>query len=217
MIKFCKYILFDLDGTIIDSEPGIINALKYSFNSFGIEVKDTNQLRSFIGPPLKDSFMNVMNFTEEKAEAAISKYREYYSENGIFECTLYDGVSELIAKLHKNGYKILLATCKPEVYAKRILEHFNLNQYFSFVSGCQLDGTRSKKSEVILNALSQMKIDDLSKTVIIGDRVYDIIGAKKTGINSVGVLYGYGNYKELKEAGADYIAEDIKALTEMFV
>lgn len=217
MLKAYKYIFFDLDGTIIDSEPGIINSIKYSLNTLGIEMKDTSKLQAFIGPPIKESFVKVLGFTETKAEAAIAKYREYYSEKGIFECTLYDGISELIEKLYNRGYKILLATCKPEVYAKRILEHFNLMQYFSFVSGCKLDGTRSEKHEVIQNALSQMKIDDLSNAVIIGDRLYDIIGAKKTGIKSVGVLYGYGDYRELTEAGADYIVEDISDLTKMFL
>ncbi len=217
MLKSCRYILFDLDGTIIDSEPGIFNSIKYALNSMGTDVDQESSLRAFIGPPIKESFVNVLGFTEEKAEEAIAKYREYYSKKGIFECSLYDGMAELIKKLQNKDYKIILATSKPEVFAKQILEHFDLVQHFSLVSGCGLDGTRSSKSEVIESALISMKVNNLSEAVIIGDRKYDIIGAKETGIKSIGVLYGYGNLQELREAGADYIAENVKDLEEFFL
>jgi phosphoglycolate phosphatase len=207
-----EYILFDLDGTITDSGEGITKSVQYALKSFDIKVEKLKDLNKFIGPPLKDSFKKYYNFDDEKAELGLKKYREYYAEKGIFENSLYDGVVELLETLKKNNKTIILATSKPEVYAKQILEYFKVDKYFSFVAGSDFEETRVKKGEVIKYALEEAKISDLSKVVMIGDREHDIIGAKENNIKSIGVLYGYGDVVELTQARAEYIAKTPKEI-----
>ncbi len=204
-----KYILFDLDGTLTDSGPGIMNSVIYALERFNIKVADRNTLRPFIGPPLTDSFQRFMGSSREEAEKAVAYYREYYTDKGMFENTVYDGVPRLLETLLKQDMHLILTTSKPEVYAKQIMEHFDLARYFEMIAGSCLDGTRVKKAEVIRYALENRAITDLSKTIIVGDREHDVMGAKATGISSLGVLYGYGDREELEHAGADYIAETV--------
>lgn len=205
--------LFDLDGTLTDPKTGITKSVAHALHSFGIETEDLDTLCKFIGPPLKESFMNYYGFTEEQGDLAVAKYREYFSVTGIFENAVYPGIPEGLAALKADGIRLIVATSKPAVYAKQILEHFGLLPYFEFVSGSELDGTRVKKSEVITYALQNAGITDLSAVVMVGDREHDIIGAREVGIDSIGVLYGYGSRKEFEQAGADFIAETV---TEMF-
>ncbi|MDD2417725.1 MAG: HAD family hydrolase [Oscillospiraceae bacterium] len=210
-----KYVLLDLDGTLTDPALGITNSVIYSLRKFNIEVEDRKELYSFIGPPLTDSYMKYFGFSEEEALKAIDYYREYYKDKGIYENAVYNGVIDLLKVLKDKGKMLILATSKPEVFAKRILVHFEMEKYFDFVAGSNLDGTRVKKDEVISYALKSCNISDLSDAVMIGDREHDIIGAKKTGLHSIGVLYGYGTKEELENAGADLIAqrvEDIEGL-----
>jgi phosphoglycolate phosphatase len=210
-----KYILFDLDGTLTDPAAGITNSVEYALSGFGIAVKNKNELNKFIGPPLKASFEKYYGFTEEQSVTAVEYYREYYKDKGIFENYVYKGLELLLKQLKENGKVLIVATSKPTVFAKQILDHFDLSKYFSFIAGSELDGTRVKKDEVIAFALSECGITDLSQAVMVGDREYDILGAKHAGIRSVGVLYGYGDLTELQTAGADYIADDISALTKL--
>ena len=210
-----QYILFDLDGTITDPKIGITKGIQYALNKFDIKVDNLDELCKFIGPPLKDSFREFYGFDEEKIEEAIGYYREYYKEKGIFENYVYDNFEKLLQLLKFKRKTLIVATSKPTVFAEKILEHFNLKKYFDFISGSNLDGTRGNKDEVIKYALEQNNILDLSKVVMVGDRKYDIIGAKKIGIESVGVLYGYGNLEEMKECEADYIAKDVFELMEI--
>lgn len=210
-----QYILFDLDGTITDPKMGITKGIKYSLSKFNIEVNNLDELCKFIGPPLKDSFMEFYNFDEEKTNEAIKYYREYYSDKGKFENYVYDNFEKLLQLLKFKRKTLIVATSKPTVFAKEILEHFNLVKYFDFISGSNLDGTRCNKDEVIKYALEENNIKDLSQVVMVGDRKYDILGAKKVGIESVGVLYGYGNLEEMKECEADYIAKDVFELMEI--
>lgn len=207
-----EYILFDLDGTITDSGEGITKSVQYALKSFDIDVEKLEDLNKFIGPPLKDSFKKFYNFDDEKAELGLKKYREYYAEKGIFENSLYDGVVDLLEDLKKNNKTIILATSKPEVYAKQILEYFKVDKYFTFAAGSDFEETRVKKGEVIKYALEGAKISDLSKVVMIGDREHDIIGAKENNIKSIGVLYGYGDVVELTQARAEYIAKTPKEI-----
>ena len=196
-MKQYKYLLFDLDGTITDSETGITRCVEYALNHFGIQVNDLRELPPFIGPPLLDSFKDFYNFTDEQAIIATDKYRERYADKGILENELYPGIKELLADAQKNGRTVILATSKPEIFAKRILNHFGLSNYFSFVAGSGLDGSLHTKTDVINYILQSNNITDLSSVVMIGDRKHDIIGAKNVGIDSIGVLYGFGDYKEL--------------------
>lgn len=215
MIIIKKYILFDLDGTVTDPMIGITKSVRYALNKFGIEVEDLNTLCKFIGPPLKDSFMNFYNFTEEDALKAIAYYREYFSTNGLYENTVYENFEDMLIALKNDGKSLIIATSKPTVFAEKILEHFNLKKYFDFISGSNLDNTRTKKADVISYALEQQMINNMSEIIMIGDREHDIIGAKALNIESIGVLHGYGSYEELSSSGADYIVKDVSELKSL--
>lgn len=204
-----EYILFDLDGTLTESGIGITNAVMYALKRFGIEVSDRKKLYKFVGPPLVDSLENYLGFSPEQARTGVKYYREYYSERGKFENALYDGIEDLLKVLKAGGKTLLVATSKPEVYAKEILEHFKIEKYFYYIAGSDLAGTRIGKCDVIKYALESCGIKDLSRVLMIGDRKYDILGAKAAGVDSMGVLYGYGDRNELEAAGADYIAETV--------
>ncbi len=212
-----QILLFDLDGTITDSQLGITRSAAYALARFGIHIEDPSTLKFFVGPPLHDSFVEHYGFSAEEASRAVDTYREYYREKGIFENEVYPGVPEMLQRLKENGRRIIMATSKPTVFARRILEHFSLDGYFSYVSGAELSGVRNNKDEVIGYALEQCGITDRSQCVMVGDRKHDIIGAKKTGLASVGVLYGYGDRPELETAGADRIAEDVDELVDILL
>ncbi len=209
-MKQYEWILFDLDGTLTDPGIGITNSVAYALHKYGIEVQDRTRLYKFIGPPLIESFMNYYGFSYEQAQEAVAYYREYYAETGIFENRVYDGIEELLKALTAAGKRICLATSKPEPFAKIILEHFGLARYFEYVAGATVDETRTKKDEVIAYALEQCNISDTTDVVMIGDREYDMLGAKKHGMDSIGVLFGYGSRMELEAAGATYIAESVE-------
>lgn len=217
MIIIKKYILFDLDGTVTDPMIGITKSVRYALNKFGIEVKDLNTLCKFIGPPLKDSFMNFYNFNKEDALKAITYYREYFSTNGLYENTVYENFEDMLILLKKHNKSLIIATSKPTIFAEKILEHFNLKKYFDFISGSNLDNTRTKKADVIRYALEQQMINNISEIIMIGDREHDILGAKALNIESIGVLHGYGSYKELSTSGADYIVKDVAELKSLLL
>lgn len=202
-----KYVLFDLDGTLTDAAPGITNSVKYSLEKFGINETNENKLRKFLGPPLMLSFKEIYGFTDEQAEKAVEYYREYFKPHGIFENEVYDGIPELLDSLKAQGKKLIVATSKPQPFAVRIAEHFNLNRYFDMIAGSNMDNTRCRKSQVIEYAFETLGIKDRENAVMVGDREHDIIGAKEAGIKSIGVLYGYAAPHELEKAGADFIAE----------
>ena len=209
-----EIILFDLDGTLTDPGLGITNSVAYALEKYGIEVQDRKSLYCFIGPPLKDSFMKYYGFSEEKAFEAIRLYREYFSEKGLFENEVYEGVRELLEKIKASGRKIVLATSKPEVFSVRILEHFDLMKYFDVVAGASMDETRNKKGDVIRYAMEKGGFT-ADKAIMIGDREHDIFGAKENALPSIGVLYGYGDEAELRSAGADYIAENVEDIYKL--
>lgn len=204
-----EYILFDLDGTLTDPGEGITNSVAYALKKFNISVEDKTKLYRFIGPPLIYSFMNFYGLNYENGLKAVEYYREYFSVTGIFENKLFDGIHKLLAEIKKSGKKIALATSKPEQYAVRILDHFDLTQYFDFIGAATMDETRSKKADVITYTLDNLGITDKSKVVMIGDRHHDIDGANQNDLDSIGVLFGYGSRDELENAGATYIAETI--------
>jgi phosphoglycolate phosphatase len=212
-----KYILFDLDGTLTDSGIGITNSVMYALKKYGIEVSHRSELYRFIGPPLWDSFENYYGFSKEEAKTAVEYYREYYRDKGIFENLIYDGFEDLLKTLKDNNKILIVATSKSEVFAKQILEHFDIAKYFTYIAGSNLDGTRVKKDEVIKYALESCNIMDLSKAIMIGDREHDIIGAKEVGINSMGVLFGYGDRNELEKAGADFIVDTVSDIGKVLL
>lgn len=212
-----QYILFDLDGTLTDPGIGITNSVMYALKKFQIEVEDRTTLFKFIGPPLKASFEKYYGFSKEESELALQYYREYFRPYGLYENKVYDGVRELLIELKKQNKTLLLATSKPEEFAIEILKHFDLYPYFDFVAGATMDSSRVKKADVILYALQSYGVSVLSSAIMIGDREHDILGAKQVGLDSIGVLYGYGDYEELKEAGATYIAENTEDILKIIL
>lgn len=207
-----KYVFFDLDGTLTDSAKGILNAVKYALKKYGIEEYDKDILRAFIGPPLHDSFVKYYGFDDRKADEAVAFYREYFSEKGLYENEVYEGVEELLNGLKKKGKKLVITTSKPEAFTIRILKYFDLEKYFDFVAGATMDASRSKKADVIAYALTKLGIEDKSKVIMIGDRNHDVLGAKANGIKCIGVLYGYGDKEELILAGAKEVVSEPLAL-----
>lgn len=209
------YLFFDLDGTLTDPAQGITNSFIHAIKYFGLEVPSYETLCSFIGPPLPETFKTQFGFSEEKAAEGVKKYREYFAEKGLLENSVYPGIPELLTKLKAAGKKLVVATSKPEEYSVRIIEHFGLAQYFENVCGSLMDESRSKKDEVIAYAIERNNISDKSKILMIGDRKHDILGAKKVGLKSCGVLFGYGSRKELETAEADFIAENVSRLDKI--
>lgn len=205
-----KYILFDLDGTLINPELGITNCVMYALEKFGIKENDRKKLHPFIGPPLTYSFQNFCGLSEEESKQAVAFYRERFSVKGLYENEVYEGVPELLQNLKEQGKIIILATSKPEEYAIEILKHFQLYQYFDFIAGATMDGSRGEKADVIAYALEISHVEDKTEAIMVGDRKYDILGAKEHGLKSIGVLFGFGDYEELAKAGADYVAEKVE-------
>lgn len=202
-----RTILFDLDGTLTDSGPGIMNSVEYALKKYGIEVKDREQLRTFVGPPLAAQFSKFCGFSAEEGHRAVDVYREYYQVKGIFENNVYEGIPEVLEELKNRGYQICMATSKPEKFAKIIAEHFDFAKYFDVIAGSLMDGGRVNKADVIEYVLDECGVTDRDTVLMVGDRSYDIIGAQKAGTHSMGVLFGYGSREELEESGAELIAE----------
>lgn len=206
-----RYILFDLDGTLTDPKEGITKSVQHALAHFGIAVDDLDSLIPFIGPPLTDSFEMFYGFTHEQALEGVCVYREYFTQRGWRENQEYAGVREMLRALKTAGFSLSVATSKPEVFALRILDYFHLTDYFDVVGGADLDGTRIRKADVIRYTLGRAGVSQsgqaLEQVAMVGDREHDILGAKAVGIESVGVLYGYGSREELEAAGADALAE----------
>ena len=207
-----EYIFFDLDGTLNDSGPGILNSFTYAIEQMGGKVEDRSQLKKFVGPPLRTSFEESLGYSPEDADKAIGFYREYYhGKGGRFECEIYPGIRELLAKLKSEGKKLIVATSKNEYGAKVVLEHFELDKYFDFIAAAN-DADRQHKTEVLAYAVEQIGVKELSKAIMVGDRENDITAARNIGMDSIGVLFGYGDEPELTTAGATFLAnsaEDI--------
>lgn len=210
-----NYVLFDLDGTLTNSELGITKSVQHALRKFGIEVEDRTVLRPFIGPPLGESFQVFYGMSVEESEQAIKYYRERFSVKGLYENEVYPGVEKMLQDLKEGGKKLILATSKPEKFTMLILEHFDLLKYFDFVAGATMDGSRGEKADVIRYALELSGIEDKSEVIMIGDRKFDILGAKENGLASMGVLYGFGDREELTEAGADYIVETAEDIVKI--
>ncbi|MBO4877619.1 MAG: HAD hydrolase-like protein [Ruminococcus sp.] len=205
MIKPYRTVLFDLDGTLTDSREGVINCLRHASDVMGFDMpEDTDR---FLGPPLQWSFRNLCGMDEEQSAEAVRVFRERYSTIGLFENRVYDGIPELLGRLRDNGISLHVATCKVDTYAERIMERFGLMQYFDIIGGAGIDGTRIEKHEVIDYVLSRAGITDRSSVLMLGDRLNDIAGAHRAGIDCLGALWGYGSREELESGGAELIAD----------
>lgn len=204
-----KHLLFDLDGTLTDSGEGIIHCGQETLAHFGLEVPGYDDLRPMVGPPLRDSLRR-FGISEEKMEEAVEVYRVAYVDHGQYENFPYPGVEDLLKKLHADGYKLYVATSKPEVMATHILKHFALSKYFTVICGSTLDSNRITKADVIGHLLQQLPKEE--KIIMIGDTIYDIEGANELGLPSIGVAWGYGELPQMKAAGAIGIAQTMDEL-----
>ena len=192
-----KYAFFDLDGTLTDSGPGIIDSAIVALSKFGIEVTDRKQLYPFIGPPLSESFRDLFGIPEDQVPLAIQYYREHYNVHSIFAGnSVYEGVEDVLIKLKEAGVKLVVATSKPYHLAKQVLDYFDLSKYFDYISGA-VANERIHKHEVIAHALEELNITNLDEVIMIGDRKYDVIGARQNGLKCIGILYG--GYSTLEE------------------
>lgn len=211
-----SWIFFDLDGTLTESGSGIMNSVKYALRKMGKPELPEETLRRFVGPPLSDSFVRFCGCTPEEAKQGIVFYREHYTSGGMFENELYAGVEEMLRTLKDAGLRLAIATSKPELFSVQIAEHFHLAAYFEAICGATTDETRVKKSDVIAYTLKKLRItpEQKASVLMVGDREHDILGAKENGLDSMGVLYGYGSREELRKAGADYIAETASEAAE---
>ena len=198
-----EHILFDLDGTLTDSGPGIMNGFEYSLGKMGVDVPDRGFLKQFVGPPLSESFEKKLGFSPEDAARGIAYYKEYYADNGVYENDVYPGIKELLEQLKASGKKMIVATTKAELMANVVLDHFGLREYFDLLVATDFVERKDKI--------------DVKKAVMVGDRHYDITGAAHFGLDSVGVLFGYGSRQELEEAGATYIAETVADLSDILL
>lgn len=199
------YILFDFDGTVFDTAEGITKCVQYALGKMGIEA-ELDELMCFAGPPLVEMFMQKYGMSEKDALHATELYRERYLPTGWVECSPFDGMHELMQRLRAAGKKLAVATSKPERLARQILEHYSMTDDFDLICGSEFDGTRGQKWEVIDFVLKSFGIEP-TDAIMVGDRKYDVIGAKKCGLDCIGVRFGYAEPNELEEHGAVYIAE----------
>lgn len=211
-MKNIEFIFLDLDGTITEPFDGITKSVQYSLTKFGIAVDDRRALKPFIGPPLKNAYMKEFSLSEEDALKAVEYYREYYKKDGMYDCVLYEGIPEFLKKA-SSKYKLVLATSKPQPFAEKILEKFDLKKYFYHIVGATFDDKISEKTDVIKKALSDLSLKG-NRCIMIGDRCYDIEGAKDHGLYSAGVTYGYGEESEF--ATADLIFRSVEEMYKYF-
>lgn len=200
-----RILLFDLDGTLMDTAPGILRIVRYTMDKMGLE--EPENIRRFLGPPLFRSMKDFCGLDDERAWEAVKIYRSKYPVDGLFESEKFEGVEDMLKALTDNGYVLGVATSKPEPFARSLLEHFDMAKYFAFIGGSGVDGARDTKREVIEYVLDALKVTDRSEVLMIGDRQHDIIGAKECGLDSLYVLWGYGSREEAEECGAPAAAE----------
>lgn len=208
-------ILFDLDGTLTDPRDGIVRCIQYAMERLGMARCLDEQLLQYIGPPLLESFSQLLNTTDEaELRSAVNLYRERYSTIGLLENEVYSGIPEALAVLGERGDTLFVATSKPGIYASQILDHFGLTRYFRSIWGCELDGTRGNKGDLIAHLLEQENLAP-NDTVMIGDRSHDAVGARANGVTPVGVLWGYGDEAELISAQCKVLIHAPAELTKV--
>lgn len=216
-----KYVFFDLDGTITEPEEGIINGVLYALSRFGITVEDRTTLYPYIGPPLRDSFRDYHGLSEEDTEQAILYYREYYSTKGIYQNDIMPGMEQAFWTLRKHGCHLYVATSKPELYAKQILEDLKLDGYFDIIAGSTFDKARDTKAAVIEYLITSIAANQIKPAfddiIMVGDRKFDVLGAREFGIDTIGVLFGYGSKEEFDACACRYVAADAKEMVKMIL
>jgi phosphoglycolate phosphatase len=211
-----RCIFFDLDGTLTDSGPGIVHSVAYALGKLGVEPPEPEKLRPFIGPPLLWSFGHFYGFDEEKCREGVRLYREYFTAGGMFENSVYPGIPEALERLGRAGFRLAVATSKPEEFSQKIIGHFGLDKYFEAVCGATMDETRTEKADVIRYALEAVGVSP-EESHMVGDREHDVLGAKAVGLPCLGALWGYGSREELLSAGAAALAETPEEMTGLIL
>lgn len=211
------WFLFDLDGTLTDSGEGVMKSVRYALDRMGFPNEPDSALRRFIGPPLHDSFIDFYGFSREKAFEAVETMRERYRTKGVYENTMFPGMQAMLEKLCKAGAKLCVATSKPLYFTEIILRQHGVDKWFTHVVGANLDGSMTDKTEVVREVLRRIEGDGGGQAYMIGDRKFDMIGAKNCGIPGIGVYFGYAEPGELEAAGAQYIAQDVPALEKILL
>lgn len=212
-----EYLLFDLDGTVTDSEEGILNSVRYCLDRYNINPPEKKILKKFIGPPLVQSLKKYYDFDQDQAARAVKVYREYFRKKGMYENKLYPGINRLLKSLQQKGKINILATAKPTYYAKKIARYFKIDHYFRNIIGSNMDGSRMEKKEIIRHILDLYPDAPSEKFIMIGDRIHDINGANYHGMDSIWVRYGYGDEEEMKSFSPTYVAESIKDLEKFLL
>lgn len=206
-----KILLFDFDGTLADSSEGVFGCVLHALKKMGRPLPDGATLRKFIGPPLRESFQTQCGLSPQEAEEAVALYREEYSVTGLYKCRMYEGIESLLGRLKEEGFVLAVATSKPEVYARKILEGLHISQYFTFIAGAEFAGERTDKPAVIRYALDSLHASP-TDALMIGDRFHDVEGAHAFGMGCVGVLWGFGSEEEFVSCGADLVCADTEEL-----
>ncbi len=206
-----KYVLFDLDGTILNTFEGVTRSFAYALEHYGIYVKDLKELTPVLGPPLYDAFVSMYGFSHDSAIEAVAKYRERYSVKFVEESKLYPGIKDTIRKLSEDGFNLVIATSKPEHFARNLLDHYALTQYFSFFACASLDKSRDSKEKVLKYLIDELNLNP-KEAVMVGDRKFDLTGAAHFGIDAIGVLYGFAPDGELEKSPNVYLAKDADEL-----
>ncbi len=216
-MKNYKVIIFDLDGTLSNSQKGILNSLRYALEKFGIYEPDDSNIIHFIGPPMYDELVRTYNFSDEDAKKGVEIYRERYTPIGLYETEIYPGTEEMLKGLKAAGKVIAMATSKPQGMAEEVLKHLGIYDYFDFVQGADLVGPIQSKESVINELLKKLGDYEKEELLMVGDTHFDIDGANAVGIDSVGVAYGFGDNEDMLSKGALAIADDAKDLLNMLV
>ncbi|QQO09938.1 HAD hydrolase-like protein [Breznakiella homolactica] len=209
------HVLFDLDGTLTDPYEGVINSFKYVFRHFGIDEVNEEKLARFIGPPLGNTFRDEYGLTGKDNERALEVFREYYADRGMYENRVYDGIEDVLRQLTDSGINCAVATSKGQAFAEKVLEHFGLARYFCDIAGSSPDGSLSEKADIIAYVIAKHSLPK-TKTLMVGDRKFDIIGARENGIDSLAVGYGHGLWEELDAAKPTYYCRDMESLAAFF-
>ena len=211
-----SHIIFDLDGTLINSKIGLENSLNHMLNQMGIELNGSEIIDQLIGPPIQDGLKNVLDFDEKQVELGVGLFREYYSEKGLYEGELYPGILELLEELQQQGKQLYVATSKKDLYAATVLRHFEIDRYLTDSQGAG-DGGKHTKAGLITKLMDRNQMMSSNEVVMIGDTKYDIVGGQANEISTIAVGYGFGNSEDLHALKPDYFVEDVEELFEVLV
>ncbi len=208
-------LYLDLDGTLLESHTGILNAIRYACKAMNLSQLDEEEMMTFIGPPLGEAFEKTFGLSEEESTEAVRIFREYYNRQGIFESELYDGVEDTLIQLKEKGYHLYIATSKPEYMAKRITAHYGIDHYFEAIEGTRVDGYLAKKADLLCYMVDHYLDGDATKAVMVGDRHHDLLGARQAGLRSIAAAWGYGPTEEIEECKPTAIADFPLQLVEV--